>query len=154
DDSYCFLPGFDTEDLGPLIPGPTVTTINGGVEDGRILGNRILGPFTGPASLLGLEGQLRPHAIPLQRDAPAPLIVGNEITGAARAGVYLSARNIETATVSRNVIHDNGYGFLLGRIPPDVDEYFGAVITLNDITGSRIRAVGNGGSPAFYDRPS
>jgi hypothetical protein len=150
DDGYCFIPGIDQEDLGPLVPGKLVT-IEGGVEHGLIRGNRILGPFSGAGTTL--DDATGPDAVFIAPNPRYPVIEDNEITGSARAGVRLGTYAVETAIVRRNVVHDNAYGILLvaqGNYPL---RFFGATISLNDITGSSRRAVGNSTTP-LYDLAS
>jgi hypothetical protein len=152
DDGYCFIPGIDKEDLGPLVPGKLVT-IEGGVEHGLIRGNRILGPFNGAGTTL--DDATGPDAIHMAPNPLYPVIEDNEITGSARAGVRLGTNAIETAVVQRNVIHDNAYGVLLVAFAPPFYplRFFGATISLNDVTASSRRAVGNSTTP-LYDLPS
>lgn len=148
----CFIPAVDAASKGQCIVGELVT-IDAGVEHGLILRNRILGPFEAdvPWSLETPTGAGAPDAVYMGINPVSPVIAENEITGADRAGVRLGSIPFETATVTRNRIHDNGYGIVLQRFPgPYLSRPFGAKITLNHITGSRVQAIGISSLYSFW----
>lgn len=68
------------------------------------------------------------------------IIRSNTITGSARSAVLLADKGLETATVARNIISGNAHGLFLIQTPES--QFFGAKVSLNDITRSLALAIG------------
>jgi hypothetical protein len=125
----CFLPGLDAASLGSC-SGPTTHPENLNSRDTLLEGNRVLPTFTGGGIVTG--------------PSDAPVIRGNTIVGDGTAlGIVLGGSALESATVTRNVISGTSYGLELtaGPLGMSVATKFGSKVSLNDITGSTIRAI-------------
>jgi parallel beta-helix repeat protein len=71
-----------------------------------------------------------------------PIIQGNSITGSTNFGIFIRGNAIETATITRNRIFNNGFGLRFRRDAFNSNAtFYGAKIFLNDITGSTTQAV-------------
>jgi len=125
-DDHCLIPGIDAASKGAC-SGVSTKVVDLRSRDTVIEGNTVT--MTGAASLDGV-------ALVATYD---PVVWGNYVTGAGRAGVALADKALETAVVSHNVITGNSHGLFLGN--PFEARFHRAEVSLNDVTASSTRAI-------------
>ncbi len=124
-DSDCYVPGVDTESKGfstgvTRLPFSETRSKNNLIEKNGLF-------FQGRD---GIQISLNYNST----------VRGNTIAGSHGSAVLLTDKGLETTVVLRNFIYGNGYGLMLIQTPES--QFFGAKVSLNDITGSTTRAIG------------
>ena len=134
----CFVPGIDAAPLG-ICPALVQDVIDWRARHTFVESNTLIGPFNSTVLLqrAGIAGGA---------GTVGGVLRSNQIIGTgAEAGITLLGNMLETAVVTRNVVHGASFGLLLQS---GTASRFGARVFLNDITGSTL-AVGVAGPYAF-----